>query len=175
MNCKIVEKQAFRVLEKVGIHSTAGDENKRTIPAFWERARGDGTLALLQRIAADKSADKTRLFGICYGSEPFGSEPFGNEPTDANTFPYSIAVPYDGNDPAPDGFRVREIPAATWAVFPIVGAMPDAIQNAWQQICAEFLPTSGYRQALNMDMEAYMEGDMSSPDYRSEIWLPVAK
>lgn len=170
MDYIIVEKQAFRVLEKVELHSTAAGKNKDTIPAFWERAREDGTLALLQRMAADKSADKTRLFGICYGSEPFG-----NEPTDANTFPYSIAVPYDGNDPAPDGFRVREIPAATWAVFPIVGAMPDAIQNAWQQISAEFLPTSGYRRALNMDMEAYTEGDMSSPDYRSEIWLPVMK
>lgn len=160
MDYKIVEKQAFRVLEKVELHSIIPGENGNTIPAFWERAREDGTLELLQQRATEN-----RLFGICYG----------NEPTDEKTFPYSIAVPYDGDEPAPEGFRVREIPAATWAVFSCTGAMPDAIQNAWQKICTEFLPTSGYRQTLDMDIEAYTDGDMSSPDYRSEIWLPVSK
>lgn len=149
------------MLEKVEIHSAAAGENQQTIPAFWERAQTDGTMEILQRMATDQ----TLLFGICYG----------NEATDEKTFPYSIAVPYDGNGPAPEGFRVREIPAATWAVFSCTGAMPDAIQNAWQQICAEFLPTSGYRQTLDMDIEVYPDGDMSSPEYRSEIWLPVAK
>ena len=161
MDYKIVEKQAFCILEKAKLHSTVADKNKDTIPAFWERARKDGTLDLLQQ----KATDKTRLFGICYG----------NEPTDEKTFPYSIAVLYDGDETAPEGFRVREIPAATWAVFSCTGAMPDAIQNAWQKICTEFLPTSGYRQTLDMDIEAYTDGDMSSPDYRSEIWLPVSK
>lgn len=161
MHYKIVEKQAFRVLEKVENHSTAAGENKRTIPAFWERAQTDGTMETLLQ----KATDKTLLFGICYG----------NEPTDGETFPYAIAVPYDGAGPAPEGFRVREIPAATWAVFSCTGAMPDAIQNAWQTICAEFLPTSGYRQSLDLDIEAYPDGDMSSPEYQSEIWLPVEK
>lgn len=161
MDYKIVERQAFRVLEKVEKHSTAGGENKNTIPAFWERAQADGTMEILQRMATDK----TLLFGICYGSEL----------TDENTFPYSIAVPYDGGESVPEGFHVREIPAATWAVFSCTGAMPDAIQNVWQEISAEFLPTSGYRQSLNMDIEVYPDGDMSSPDYCSEIWLPVAK
>ena len=161
MNYKIVEKQAFRVLEKVEKHSTAGGENQQTIPAFWERARADGTMeTLLQR-----ATDGTLMFGICYG----------NEATEEETFPYSIAVPYDGNEPAPEGFRIREIPAATWAVFSLVGAMPDAIQNGWQQICAEFFPTSDYRQSFDLDIEVYPDGDLSSPDYRSEIWLPVTK
>ena len=161
MNYKMVEKQAFRVLEKVETHSTATGENKHTIPAFWERARTDGTMeTLLQR-----ATDKTLLLGICYG----------NQSTDETTFPYSIAVLYDGDEPAPEGFRVREIPAATWAVFTCTGAMPDAIQNAWQQISAEFLPISGYRQTLDLDIEAYPDGDMSSPDYHSEIWLPITK
>lgn len=159
MDYKIVEKQAFRVLEKVELHSAASGENENTIPAFWERARMDGTLEFLLQ----KATDKTRLFGICYGSES----------ADGDTFPYSIAVLCDGDGPAPEGFRVREIPAATWAVFTCTGAMPDAIQNAWKQICAEFFPTSGYRQSLNMDIEAYADGDMTSPEYQSEIWLPI--
>lgn len=161
MNYKIVEKQAFRVLEKVELHSITPDENGNTIPAFWERAQTDGTMETLLQ----KATDKTLLFGICYG----------NEATDEKTFLYSIAVLYDGAEPAPEGFHVREIPAATWAVFSLVGAMPDAIQNAWQTICAEFLLTSGYRQTLDMDIEVYFDGDMSSPEYQSEIWLPVAK
>lgn len=164
MDYKIVEKQAFRVLEKVELHSTVNSQNTETIPAFWDRSRADGTLDLL----AQKATDKTWLFGICYG----------NIPEDGTTFPYSIAVLYDGDEPAPEGFRISEIPAATWAVFSCVGAMPDAIQNAWQKISGEFLPTSGYRNALNntrcVDIEAYTQGDMSAPDYRSEIWLPVS-
>ena len=53
--------------------------------------------------------------------------------------------------------------------------MPDAIQQLWQRICGEFFPTSGYRPTGELDIEVYPEGDMHSPDYASEIWVPVEK
>ena len=28
---------------------------------------------------------------------------------------------------------------------------------------------------MEMDMEVYTSGDMDSPDYQSEIWVPVTK
>ena len=51
--------------------------------------------------------------------------------------------------------------------------MPDAIQATWRKIVSEFFPNSTYTPTYEMDIEAYTDGDMSSPDYRSEIWIPV--
>jgi AraC family transcriptional regulator len=53
--------------------------------------------------------------------------------------------------------------------------MPDAIQETWQRIVSEFFPYSTYTPTCEMDVEAYTDGDMSSPDYKSEIWIPVEK
>lgn len=55
------------------------------------------------------------------------------------------------------------------------GAMPNAMQDMWHKIVSEFFPTSGYQPTYEMDIEAYTEENMSSPDYRSEIWAPVIK
>ena len=53
--------------------------------------------------------------------------------------------------------------------------MPNAIQDKWHKIVSEFFPTSGYEPTYEMDIEAYTDGNMGSPDYRSEIWIPVIK
>ena len=62
MQNKIEEKQAFYVLEKVETHSLENGENNRSIPKFWARANGDGTLEKLEEL----SSDKEYIFGICY-------------------------------------------------------------------------------------------------------------
>ncbi len=161
MNYKVEEKQAFYVLERVGVHTVVNDENKVSVPAFWEKSNGDGSVDKLVEL----SSDKGYLFGICYGNS------VKNDPT----FEYSIAVKCDKDTVAPEGFRKNLIPAKTWLVFSCVGAMPDAIQETWQKIMSEFFPTSVYQPTCEMDIEAYMDGDMDSPDYRSEIWIPVKK
>lgn len=160
MDYKIVEKPAFRVLEKVEQHTVAGGQNKNTIPGFWERAHKDGTIETL----LSKAADKTYIFGICYG----------NGHSDSETFDYSIAAAYNGAE-APEGYSIREIPARKWVVAECKGAMPEAIQRLWHQLCTEFFPASGYTPTYELDIEAYPEGDMTSPDYRSEIWIPIFK
>lgn len=160
MHYKIVQKPSFHVLERVEIHSIAEGENKNTIPAFWERAHGDGTVETLLK----SSCDKRFLFGICYG----------NIPVDSKTFEYAIAAECEKDCAVPDGFRKSVIPERTWVVFECVGAMPDAMQETWHKICSEFIPTSGFQPTYEMDIEAYPGGEMNSPAYRSEIWLPVA-
>lgn len=161
MDYRIVEKEAFKIIEKVETHSIVDSENLNTLPEFWTRARQDGTLRTLLEIGSDKKY----LFGVCYG----------NQPTDSKTFDYSIAVKCDEDCVVPEGFRMSEIPARTWAVFECRGAMPRAIQELWHQICSEFFPASGYEPTYEMDIEAYTDGDMSASDYRSEIWVPVNK
>lgn len=161
MNYKIIEKEAFDIIEKVETHSIEDAENAKSIPDFWTRSHNDGTVKKL----LDITTDRTYIFGVCYG----------NLPENAKTFDYSIATKCDENTEVPEGFRKNTIPARTWAVFECKGAMPNAMQDMWHKIVSEFFPTSSYKPTYEMDIEAYTEGNMGSPDYRSEIWVPVIK
>ena len=160
MDYKIVTKAAFRVLEKVEAHSIDDGQNLNTIPDFWNRSRADGTVESLLR----QTPDRSFLYGICYD----------NKPTDSKTFSYAIAALYGGG-PVPEGFQVTEIPERTWLVFGCTGAMPEAIQETWHKICAEFFPTSAYQPTYELNIEAYSAGDMAAADYQSEIWVPVKR
>lgn len=161
MNYKIIEKEAFDIIEKVEAHSVENDVSSKSIPDFWTRSHKDGTVKAL----LDITTDKAFIFGVCYG----------NLPENAKTFDYSIAAACSKDTAVPESFRRNTIPARTWAVFECVGPMPDAIQNLWHEIVSEFFPTSSYQPTYEMDIEAYSAGDMNGPDYRSEIWIPVVK
>lgn len=159
MDYKIVKKDAFKVLEKISTQSIDDEQNKNTIPDFWTQSHQDGTVYKLLEL----TTDRTNIFGICYG----------NMPNNKKTFEYSIAAVCGDNTEVPDGFSVKEIPARTWAVFECIGPMPDAVQNTWHKICSEFFPTANYEPTYEMDIEAYPAGVMTSPDYRTEIWVTV--
>lgn len=161
MDYKIIEKDAFDIIEKVETHTVDNSENAKSIPDFWTRSHKDGTVKMLTELTTDRAF----IFGVCYG----------NLAEDAKTFDYSIATKCDSNTAIPKGFRKNTIPARTWAVFECKGAMPNAMQDMWYKIVSEFFPTSGYEPTYEMDIEAYTEGNMGSPDYRSEIWVPVVK
>ncbi|WP_310605012.1 AraC family transcriptional regulator [Anaerosporobacter sp.] len=68
-----------------------------------------------------------------------------------------------------------EIQSLTWAVFEIIGPMPTAMAEVWGRIFSEWFPTSGYEHAEAPEIEWYSNGDLSSSDYKSEIWIPVIK
>ena len=159
MNYNIISKGSFTVLEKVEQHTVAGEQNKNTIPDFWDRAHKDGTIETLLKYASDHSY----VFGICYG----------NGHTDCECFDYGIAVICAPDMVAPEGYRVNTIPARTGVVSECVGAMPDAIQQLWHEICSEFFPTSNYEPTYEMDIEAYPAGNMTAADYKSQIWIPI--
>ncbi len=161
MDYKVIEKEAFDIIEKVEAHTIEDSENAKSIPGFWTRSHNDGTVKKL----LDTTTDRTYIFGVCYG----------NLPKNAKTFDYSIAAKCNKNTVAPKGFRKNTIPARTWAVFECKGAMPNAMQDMWHKIVSEFFPASSYQPTYEMDIEAYTEGNMDSPDYRSEIWVPVIK
>lgn len=161
MDYKVIEKEAFDIIEKVEAHTIEDSENAKSIPGFWTRSHNDGTVKKL----LDTTTDRTYIFGVCYG----------NLPKNAKTFDYSIVAKCNKNTVAPKGFRKNTIPARTWAVFECKGAMPNAMQDMWHKIVSEFFPASSYQPTYEMDTEAYTEGNMDSPDYRSEIWVPVIK
>ena len=103
MDYKIIEKEAFDIIEKVETHTVDNSENAKSIPDFWTRSHKDGTVKMLTEL----TTDITFIFGVCYG----------NLSKDAKTFDYSIAAKCDSNTAIPKGFRKNTIPARTWAVF----------------------------------------------------------
>ena len=101
------------------------------------------------------------LLGISFTAE------FENE-----TFPYGIGAEYAGGEVA-KGLEVIEIPAHTYAVFPVKGEMPDAFAQTYKKICTEFFPQSGYEYGFGVEFEVYPSADTQSPDYYCEIWVAV--
>lgn len=161
MGYKILEKEAFYIVEKSEQQRRDDSISVPSIQDFWERSYNDGTVGTL----FDITSDKKRILGICYG----------NMSHETDMFNYSVAAICDKETIAPEGFRKSEIPARTWAVFECIGPIPDAMQGMWETIVAEFFPSSGYSPTYEMDIEIYTVGDRKSPDYRSEIWVPIKK
>nr|WP_295683124.1 GyrI-like domain-containing protein [uncultured Lachnoclostridium sp.] len=90
-----------------------------------------------------------------------------------NTTDYYIAAITEKD--SPKTLCKLEIPSLTWAIFEITGPMPTAMADIWGRIFSEWFPTSGYEHAEAPEVEWYSNGDMSSSDYKSEIWIPVIK
>ena len=73
------------------------------------------------------------------------------------------------------GLEVLEVPAAEYAVVPLKGPVPQCILDGWRYVWDTFLPQRGYRHAGTPDFEVYAQGDLNSPGYEMELWVPVKK
>ncbi|MBC6310702.1 AraC family transcriptional regulator [Listeria sp. FSL L7-1582] len=161
MDYKIVEHEKFQVVGVKKVFSFDAGQNLVEIPKFWGEVLSDGTMERLEEL---KNGAVSRYMGICNVSK---------EQAPKKEMDYWIAVDYDGETPV--GTEKLEVPALQWAVFQSVGAMPDAIQQTWQKIYAEWLPTSGYEHAAGPEIEVYGPGDNRAANYECEVWIPVQK
>lgn len=157
MEYRIQEKPAFELVGK-GIETrTAFGENHRDILAFWEETNREGWARKLDW-------GELGLIGACMD--------FDNE---LETMTYFIGV-VKSSDTNLDGMTVKSIPAASWAIFPVNGAMPDAIRAVWERIFSEWFPSTGYEHSGGPELEVYPSGgDPHAEDYYSEIWIPILK
>ncbi|MBU3175604.1 effector binding domain-containing protein [Clostridium estertheticum] len=90
-------------------------------------------------------------------------------------FLYMIAGTYNGSSVL-EGMEIFEIPALEWAKFKCTGPLPGSLQSVNTQIFKEWLPGNlDYEILTEMNIEWYSNGDCSSSDYESEIWIPVKK
>jgi AraC family transcriptional regulator len=158
MDYRIEDKEAFTIVGKSLAVSCIDGENHREIPKFWGNCHQDGTIAKLEEMAPGELC-----LGVCLDMKP-----------ETGDFTYMIAVKADA-DLASGELDVREVPASTWAIFTSIGPMPDAIQSLFGRIFSEWFPATGYEHSGGPEIEAYTEGDTSSPDYRCEIWIPIIK
>ena len=73
------------------------------------------------------------------------------------------------------GLEVLEINENEYAVVELKGSFPGCIHEGWKYVMEVFFPEHGYRHSESPDFEYYFEGDMYSPDYRMELWIPIVK
>ena len=151
MNYKMEQMDAFKV---VGLEQNFHmDSSQQEIPKFWHTFFEQG---MHEKVVP--------MFGICFDADANGN------------FPYMIGEVLQPGKAVPEGMTVRELPAHLWARFACVGPMPGAIQSITRQIYSEWLPTNGtYEVAQYVEIEMYSEGDTTSNDYYSEVWIPVKK
>jgi AraC family transcriptional regulator len=161
MEPTISQKPGFKVVGKAIQVSMKNGENATKIPAFWAENYHDGTLEALLEAALDDGVLNGAIVGVCYDYNPATGE-----------FTYMGAAE-NGDEPIPEGWVEKDVPAATWAVYESIGPMPGAIQQVWQSIMADFTSPTQYAHAEGPDLEVYFPGDMSAADYRCEVWVPV--
>ena len=153
MDIKIQKKSAFTV---AGVLLEAIDNSQ--CPSAWEQLYANHSFESLESMGSGQS------FGLC------------SDVKEGEIINYMAA--YDVTDIAKAealGLSIKEIPAAEYAIVPVKGAIPASIHHAWEYVLEVFFPETGYRHSGAPDFEVYTEGDMSSPDYQMELWIPVVK
>ena len=162
MNYRIEKKDKIDVIVKKKSFSNDVEQNNRQLPNYWDDCRKDYTIDSLYKYAAESGVFGGALIGIC------------GEDADKNEVTYAIGVEYNGSD-ITDELSVEQIPACTWAIFESVGPIPTAFQTLLHKVYSEFFPTSEYHPCGSLDIQVYPNGNMQSPQYKCELWIPVEK
>ena len=152
MNYKILKKEEIRVIGFKKWFSTENDSQLTEIPKMWDSVTDE----MAKKITS--LSNNNGVVGLCADMYDGG-------------FDYWIGCMSDKE--CPEDLEEITIPASSWAVFEIIGPMPNAMQEIWKRIYSEWLPNSGYEHAMLPEIEYYSSGDTTADDYRSEIWIPV--
>lgn len=137
-------------------------------PEFWEKEYSRKYARLWQTMKPENPIEKAILtnqigmYAIC--DEKKGS------------FEYWIAGLYAGGE-VPEGLKLYTFPESDWAVFSAKGALPKSLQELNTQIWQEWYPKEGkkFKGNGNAMLEVYSAGNMQSPDYECEIWVPIKR
>ncbi|PGL69076.1 AraC family transcriptional regulator [Bacillus sp. AFS055030] len=162
MNYRIEEKEAFRI---VGI--------KKRVPIIFNGVNPEiasmwKTLTM-EKITKLKELSNVEPLGIISASTNF-SEGRMEEKGELDHY-IGVATTND----CPNEFIQLEVPASTWAVFEAIGKFPDALQEVWGRIYSEWFPSSNYQQVEGPEILWNEHKDITSPTFKSEIWIPISK
>ncbi|PFZ42616.1 AraC family transcriptional regulator [Bacillus wiedmannii] len=162
MNYRIKEKEPFRIIgiqKRVAIVFNGVNEE---IASMW-KSLNPGSIQML------KSLSNMEPNGIISASTNF-SEGRMEEKGELDHY-IGVASTKD----CPEQFAQLEVTASTWAVFEAVGPFPETLQNVWGRIYSEWFPSSNYELAEGPEILWNEQKDTSSPNFKSEIWIPVLK
>jgi len=160
MNYRIEEKQAFHIVgfkERVPIIFHGVNPK---IAAMWE-SLSDETINKLKKLS------NVNPLGLLNASMNFSEERMEEK----GELDHYIGVATTKE--CPDNLIQLEVPALTWAVFEAVGPFPDTLQDVWGRIYSEWFPSSNYEQVEGPEILWNEHKDVTSPTFKSEIWIPV--
>ena len=153
MDIKIQKKPAFTV---AGVLLEAIDNSQ--CPSAWEQLYANHSFESLESLGNGQS------FGVC------------SDVKEGEIINYMAG--YNVTDKVKTeelGLSIKDISEAEYAIVPVKGTIPASIHHAWKYVLEVFFSETGYRHSGAPDFEVYSEGDMSSPDYQMELWIPVTK
>ncbi|MGE6406700.1 AraC family transcriptional regulator [Bacillus velezensis] len=162
MNYRIEEKEAFRI---VGI--------KKRVPILFKGVNPD--IASMWE-SLDEAAIK-QLKELS-NAAPVGLISASTNFSDGRTEENGELDHYVGaatTKHCPNHLSQLEVPASTWAVFEAAGSFPDALQEVWGRIYSEWFPSSHYEQIEGPEILWNEHKDVTSPSFKSEIWIPISK
>lgn len=162
MNYRIQEKEAFRI---IGI--------KKRVPIIFNGVNPE-IAAMWQTLDIEminklKSLSNVEPLGLISASANF-SEGRMEEKGEFDHY-IGVATTID----CPHNLASLEVPALTWAAFEAVGPFPDTLQNVWGRIYSEWFPSSNYELAEGPEILWNEHKDVTSPNFKSEIWIPIVK
>lgn len=162
MNYRIVEKEAFHIIGiKKRVPIVFSGVNPE-IAAMWQ-SLNEGIITKLKELS------NVEPLGLISASVNF-SEGRMEEKGELDHY-IGVATTQE----CPENLAKIEVKASTWAVFEAVGTFPDALQNVWGRIYSEWYPASNYEQAEGPEILWNEHKDVTSPTFKSEIWIPVLK
>lgn len=97
---------------------------------------------------------------------------FGTNETDLSQGTHLAGMAISGNPPAPDGWVIRVVPAAEYAVFD--STLRD-VGNATSYALTQWLPVSEYERDLTKPRFDSMPPDTIGQDSPVSVWIPVRR
>jgi len=169
MEYRIEKKEAFQVFGIAGVFQLDGGGAEPSNPhALWGQSETNGAYEKLESAAGSLppfvSPGLCKVHGVCdYKQTPPG------------TFSY-MQCAFRSGDSQVEGYPVVDVPAYTWAIFPSErfswDKVVDSISALWKRMDTEWLPTSEYERAGDINFEVY--GGDEKQGY-VELWIPVRK
>jgi len=162
MNYRIEEKEAFHI---VGIKKRVPiifNGVNREIASMWKSLDAE----MINKL---KELSNVEPMGLLSASTNF-SEDRMEEKGDLDHY-IGVATTKE----CPDNLTQLSVPSSTWAVFEAIGPFPETLQNVWGRIYSEWFPSSNYELLQGPEILWNENKDVTSPTFRSEIWIPISK
>jgi AraC family transcriptional regulator len=161
MDYRIVEKEAFHV---VGLRKRVSLQYQGVNPeiaAMWGSLTEEDIIDLKQLSSGDPGGLISATVNFTEGR------------AEGTEIDHLIGVAT--NQSHSEKWQELYVPASTWAVFTARGKFPETLQNIWARIYSEWFAMSEYELSEGPEILWNESKDTSSPNYHSEIWIPVVK
>ncbi len=162
MEYRIVEKPTFSI---IGIHDR--------IPLLYE-----GMNMEVVRMWESLSAEDIEALDALSDIEPYGLLdavllPCVEQQHEGTLIDYYIGVA--STKPSSSQWRVLPVAASKWGVFLVRGAFPQSLNEVWERVYSEWMPTVGYQVNEGPHLVWTEYEDMDAADFACELWIPITK